>query len=493
MARRLREAAPLFPYAVPTFVSLALCVAVILLLVAGGGVLRDVLLGGIVLLLVGLVVQSARSGRGSGSLTDRVLAGLSLPIVVVVYGASFVRGYFGRSMEEISPPRDRVAMPRILILNWRDVTHPWSGGAETYMHQIARRWAAEGMDVGWLTQRHPGSPRVEVIDRIRIHRVGGKLTQYPFAAVAYLTRLRRRYDLIVDCENGIPFFSPFYSRLPKVLVVHHVHQEIFRQQVRRQFRWLALWLEGTLMPRVYRNAQVVAVSEGTKSDLVDLGFDPKSISVVTNGVVPPKSEAYPQSPQPTVLCMGRLKPQKSVDVLLRSLPAVIQHLPDLHVDIVGQGPDRTRLERLAWSLGLAGHVYFHGYVSSKVLDEICASTWVAVCPSSFEGWGVVCMEASARGIPVVASNVAGLCESVRDGETGVLFPYGDVNALAGTLISLLQDSDRRAAMGTAGKQWAARHTWDGSALAFASLLPLPAHPRPVAAAASTAPAVATWR
>ena len=197
------------------------------------------------------------------------------------------------------------------------------------------------------------------------------------------------------------------------------------------------------MPRVYRNSKVVAVSEGTKSDLVDLGFDPTRISVVTNGVVPPKSTPYSQSTHPTVLCMGRLKPQKSVDVLLRALPDVIERLSDLHVDIVGQGPDRTRLERLAWSLGLAGHVYFHGYVKSEVLDELCAAAWTAVCPSSFEGWGVVCMEASARGIPVVASNVAGLCESVRDGETGVLFPYGDTEALAGTLISLLQDPDLR--------------------------------------------------
>ncbi len=247
------------------------------------------------------------------------------------------------------------------------------------------------------------------------------------------------------------------------------------------------------MPRVYRNSKVVAVSEGTKSDLVDLGFDPTRISVVTNGVVPPKSTRYPQSTHPTVLCMGRLKPQKSVDVLLRALPDVIERLSDLHVDIVGQGPDRTRLERLAWSLGLAGHVYFHGYVKSEVLDELSAAAWAAVCPSSFEGWGVVCMEASARGIPVVASNVAGLCESVRDGETGVLFPYGDTEALAGTLISLLQDPDLRAAMGAAGKQWAARHTWDGSAAAFAGLLPVPAHQRQVAAAASNSPAVATWR
>ena len=247
------------------------------------------------------------------------------------------------------------------------------------------------------------------------------------------------------------------------------------------------------MPRLYRKAQVVAVSEGTKADLVDLGFDKSQISVVTNGVVPPSANAYPRSPHPTLLCMGRLKPQKSVDVLIRALPAVVAQLPDLHVDIVGQGPDRPRLERLAWSLGLAGHVYFHGYVTSEVLEEIAGAAWSAVCPSSFEGWGVVCMEASARGLPVVASDVPGLRESVRDGETGVLFPYGDTDALATALTSLLQDAGRRAAMGAAGKEWAARHTWDGSASSFAALLPAFPHSVPVAATASAAPVLATWR
>ena len=141
------------------------------------------------------------------------------------------------------------------------------------MHQIARRWAADGLDVGWLTQHHAGSSRVETIDRVRIYRVGGRVTQYPMAAIAYLFRLRRRYDVIVDCENGIPFFTPLYSRRPKLLVVHHVHQEIFRTQLPRQLSWFTLWLEGTFMPRVYRKAQVVAVSEGTKVDLLGLGFE----------------------------------------------------------------------------------------------------------------------------------------------------------------------------------------------------------------------------
>jgi glycosyltransferase involved in cell wall biosynthesis len=470
LARRLPEAAPLLPYALPSIVSALFCVGVVLLAFGSADARRIVLLLALALLASFLLVQSLRARRGPDALGDRLLAGAVLPAVVFVYGVAFVRGYLGRSAEVVTPSRGQNRPLRVLIFNWRDVTHPRGGGAEAYMQQIGRRWAEEGMDVGWVTQRHAGSPRVEVIDRIRIHRVGGRVTQYPFAAFAYLTRLRKRYDVVVDCANGVPFFTPLYSRLPRVLLVHHVHQETFRAQLPPPFRWLALWLEGWLMPRLYRHTRVVAVSEGTRTDLVGLGFDPEQIVIVTSGVVIPEQVVRNPSPQPSILCMGRLMPMKAVDVLIRSVPTLLARFPELRVDIVGQGPDRPRLERLAWSTGLAGTIRFHGWVTAAVRDEICGAAWLAVCPSRFEGWGLVCMEASALSLPVVASDAPGLRESVRDGETGILFSCGDEQALADAVASLLVHRELRERMGEAGRQWAARHTWEGSASTFAAVL-----------------------
>jgi glycosyltransferase involved in cell wall biosynthesis len=493
LARRLPEAAPLFPYALPTLASLAAVISLILIAVVGSGILRWSLAAALVLALGTYIGLSVRRVRGAGPLADRILAGVALPAVLFVYGATFLRGYFGRSLDNITPPRHRDTPPRVLILNWRDVTHPASGGAETYMHQIGRRWVAEGMTVGWLTQHHAGSRRSDVIDGIRIHRIGGRATQYPFAALAYLFRLRRHYDVIVDCENGIPFFTPFYSRKPRVLVVHHVHQEIFRTQLPRQISWFALWLEGSLMPRAYRHSQVVAVSQGTRSELIELGFDPERVSVITNGVSPSIAVSSTPTSYPSILCMGRLAPQKSVDVLIRSMTKIVEEIPEVHLDIIGQGPDRVRLERLAWAEGLAGSVRFHGYVAAEVRDKIAGQAWISVCPSSYEGWGVVCMEASARGLPVVASNVAGLRESVRDGETGILFPYGDTEALATAILKLARDPQLRATMGEAGKEWAARHTWESSAATFSSLIDSLLHPDSVTVKSDGQLAFAEWQ
>ena len=459
MARRHRELAPLIPYGLPALAVLALMAELAMLALRRW----DVAIIGCALLLSAYLLQAIRVLIGSGRLDDRVLAALALPLVPLSYGLSYLRGFFGPNPNEISPPRHRERPLRILIINWRDIVHPRSGGAEVYMHEIGRRWVEQGMGVSWLCQRFPGSPRFDTIDGIRVHRVGGRFTLYPLAILTYITRLHGQYDLIVDCENGIPFFTPLFARIPAILVVHHVHSSIFRREMRPPLRWLGLWLEGTAMPFVYRRNRVVAVSDSTRDDLVALGFRSERISVVHNGVdMMPQTPPQP-APRPRILYMGRLTPQKCVDVIIRALPEVLRAFPDTRLDIIGQGPDRARLERLVWALRLAQEVRFHGYLPGSARDDLAAQAWVAVCPSSHEGWGISCVEASALGLPVVASNVNGLRDSVRDGETGVLVPHGDSGALARTIVELLADPDRRGTMGAAGWRWAASHTWDRSA------------------------------
>jgi glycosyltransferase involved in cell wall biosynthesis len=400
-----------------------------------------------------------------------LVAGLCLPLIHGAYGIGFLRGYLGRSLGETVPGRFRPKHLRILIFNWRDITHPRSGGAEVYIHELARRWVQAGCEVGWVSERYRTGKPFETIDGIRFHRVGRRLSIYPLACAAYLLRLRRRYDVIVDCENGIPFFTPLYSRKPSILVVYHVHQEVFRRELSVYSRWLALWLEGWLMPRVYRNRVVVTISQSTRDDLVRQGYDPARVTVVESGV----DSTEPDQPKswnrvPLLLYLGRLKKYKSVDVLLRAMPDVLSRFPETKVAIVGQGPEREPLERLSWKLGLAESVRFHGYLERADRDRLLGEAWIAVCPSQFEGWGVVCLEANAHGTPVIASRVPGLKDAVIDGVTGVLVPYGNSDALAQQLIALIDDGERRKVLSRFARVWAAEHNWNGSSHAFLAKL-----------------------
>ena len=471
LARRLPETSLRGAYLVPPAALLLACV--ILGLSPFLPVARLLTAAGLAAYLAcGAWIVAKAEDRGAG-----VLAALALPLLHIRYAAGFVRGFLGRSLAEQLPTRSRQGPLRILVLNWRDIAHPWAGGAEGYVHELASRWVAEGCEVGWVSARYPGTRRVEVIDGIRIHRVGGALTVYLMAALTYLSRLRDRYDVIVDCENGIPFFSPMYTRKPVVLLVHHVHAEVFRSELPGYLRWLALWLEGWLMPRVYRRAPVVAVSPSTRDELAAGGWDPARIAVISNGVTPaPPAPPVLKSDSPTLLYLGRLRRYKSVGVLLRALPQIMERVPETTLAIVGQGPERHELEKEAWKLGLADVVRFHGFLERAERDRLLARSWLLVCPSAFEGFGVTCLEAGSAGTAVVASKVGGLKDAVVDGQTGVLVPYGDPEALAAACVSLLLDTSRREEMGRAGRAWAAEHGWGASAARFLDLLRLTQRP-----------------
>lgn len=101
----------------------------------------------------------------------------------------------------------RLSGAQVWVLNWRDTRHPEAGGAEQYMHQITRRWVRQGVEVTWFTSHPEGLATHEVIDGVRITRFGGPLSLYPLAALRLL-RTRDKFDAVVDCQNGIPFFSP---------------------------------------------------------------------------------------------------------------------------------------------------------------------------------------------------------------------------------------------------------------------------------------------
>ena len=122
---------------------------------------------------------------------------------------------------------------RILILNWRDPSHPWAGGAEVFLYELAKRWVKAGHQVTWLSSRHPSQTKSEEEAGFHYIRTGGFFSVFLRVPIYYLTHLRGRFDVILDSANGIPFFSPLYSRTPKVALVHHVHKQVFFRELPR--------------------------------------------------------------------------------------------------------------------------------------------------------------------------------------------------------------------------------------------------------------------
>jgi phosphatidylinositol alpha-1,6-mannosyltransferase len=182
--------------------------------------------------------------------------------------------------------------------------------------------------------------------------------------------------------------------------------------------------------------------------------------------------------RPVVVCVSRLVPRKGQDTLILAMPAILRQVPDAVLLIVGGGPYREQLERLAERTGVAGAVRFTGPVPWEELPAYHGAGDVFAMPCrtrrgglDVEGLGIVYLEASATGIPVVAGDSGGAPDAVLDGETGWVVRGGEPGEAAERIVALLQDPELRRRMGERGRRWVEEAwRWDLLAGRLAALL-----------------------
>jgi len=358
----------------------------------------------------------------------------------------------------------------VVVANWRDLDHSLAGGAERYAWELARALVDAGARVEYLTAREPGQARRLVRDGIRVRRGGGRLSFYAYAA-AYLLRHRRRIDAVVDAEAGIPVFSPWWvgRRTAVTLLMHHVHQRQFDTYFPGPVAAFGRFVERRVMPRVYRRARAIAVSDSTRLEMArQLGWA-GPVEVVVNGSAAPLPIAvHPADTVDRIAAVGRLSPHKRVDLVVRAVAALIAVRPTLHLDIVGDGPDAAALRRLVDDLGVEKHVMLHGFVDEATKAQLLAHARLHVCASDVEGWGQVVVEAASYGVPTLARDVPGLRGSVRHERTGWLIEEtgADLGAVQSRLtvgieraLDELDDEERRAEIAVECRDWAGRFSW----------------------------------
>lgn len=359
---------------------------------------------------------------------------------------------------------------RILIFNWRDTKHAYAGGAEVYIQEIATRWAKNGAQVTIFCGSDGRSKRNEVIDGVQIIRRGGFYFVYIWAFVYYLLKFRGKYDYIIDCENGIPFFTPLYAREKIFLVIHHVHQEVFLTSLKKPFAQLALFLEMKLMPFIYRKVQIITVSESSRQEILEHGLTAIDPIVIYNGVDCKTFAPGKKVKHPLIIYIGRLKKYKNIAVLIRAMKKVSAQVPEAELIIAGDGEDMQRLKRLVKQLELTEIVSFFGKITHDEKIALYKKAWVFVNPSLREGWGITTIEANASATPVVASDVPGLRDSVRHAHTGFLVPFGDENAFSEKIALLIHDVKLRRKMSKEARNWAKTFSWEYSAQQLFSLM-----------------------
>jgi glycosyltransferase involved in cell wall biosynthesis len=217
--------------------------------------------------------------------------------------------------------------------------------------------------------------------------------------------------------------------------------------------WTVLMLQRRMWAR-WRDVfdLVVANSDTMRRQLQAHGIGP--IVRVYNGV-PRRDPRPPLADPPTIAYAGRLAREKGVDVLVDAFASVARAHPKARLLLVGDGPERPRLDRLVATAGLAARVTFTGLLTRAETEAALDRAWVQVVPSRLEEpFGNAAAEALMRGTALVASDVGGLAEIVRRGETGMLVPPQDTAALATALFQLVGDRERAERLGEAGREWA---------------------------------------
>lgn len=276
---------------------------------------------------------------------------------------------------------------------------------------------------------------------------------------------QEKHDVIIDAENGIPFFTPLYSRIPIVLLVYHVHRDVWH----REYSWLPAtigkFFETKLMPVFYRNKRIVTISAGSKTEIEDL-IPSAEVNIVHCGVqedLAPGSKAD----HPEIVCVNRLKKYKCIDLVIRAVARV--RIPNLTLHIIGSGDDEQRLKNLVNELGLS-NVIFHGFVSEAEKLAALQRAWISVNPSPTEGWGITNIEANACGTPAVGARVPGIRDSIVDNETGLLFEPHNADDLTQKIDLLIRDKSLRKSMSKAAIKWASSFSWENSAAVFLKVL-----------------------
>ncbi len=363
-------------------------------------------------------------------------------------------------------------MHRILVLNWQDRENPQAGGAEEHVHQVFGRLAERGYEVTLLASGFRGcAPRAE-LDGISVHRTGGRYTFSIAAPLYYGSRLRHeRWDVVVDNLNKVPLFSPWWVSAPVVPIVHHLFGVTAFREANLPLA-TATWLLERPLPVAYGNLPMISVSRSTRDDLVARGVR-APVEVIPVGVDSSQFTPHPRGRKtaaPSLLYLGRLKRYKGVDLLLRAVAVLAEQ--GLHVDFViaGKGDARPELEHLANELGIGRQVTFAGFVDDARKLDLMRTSWVHGLASAIEGWGITVIEAGACGTPSVASDAPGLREALLDGETGLLAPHGDIEALAGAIRRLVEDSELRDRLGTGARRYAESLSWERASAAIEEFL-----------------------
>ena len=352
---------------------------------------------------------------------------------------------------------------RILILNWRDLTHPRAGGAELVTMEHAKGWVKKGHRVTWLTGWY-GGKKEELVDGVHIVRRAGSLTIYLYA-IAYLFINGRLFDVIVDEAHGFPFFSPLFTKTPVVLFIHEIAGEIWDYMFPFPKNIIGKFLESTYF-RLYKKCYVWTDAPSTVDELVERGIPRNRCFAIPCPIVYPNPTKilFHKEINPTFIFVSRVVRMKGIEEVIKAFSFICREKPKSKLWIVGGGEDAyvNELKTMIVEYGIEKNVSWYGIVTEAKKYELMSRAHLLLHASVKEGWGLVVLEAASVGTPAVVYNVSGLKDVVCDKQTGIVVGDNSPLTMASNAVTLIGDKNRYATYQENGKKRVLSLSWKQS-------------------------------
>jgi glycosyltransferase involved in cell wall biosynthesis len=350
---------------------------------------------------------------------------------------------------------------RIESFAWRDLADPDAGGSEVHAGHVMTRWAQAGLTLSHRTSTD-GQSETFTRNGYTVTRRGGRYSVFLHVIAARLFRRAKKNVAIVEIWNGVPWLSQLWGNKVRSTWLHHIHEDMWSESLPFVLAPIARWVEISVAPKFYRRTRIATLATTTRDELISRGYIADRVVVAEPGIDPryqPRDNA--KTPTPTLLAVGRLAPVKRFPLLLHIFAEVLHHVPNAHLIIAGDGPDKELMQRDIERLNLTDHVTLAGRVSDEELLGLYQSSWLLVSASHSEGWGMTITEAAACATPCVVTANHGHCAAATHDVTGLI--VDDDALMAANIIRALTDKSLRDALTDGALAHASTFTWDRTA------------------------------
>lgn len=355
----------------------------------------------------------------------------------------------------------------ILVFSWRDPKHPLAGGAEQVVHEHAKGWVKAGHFVTHFSSRFPGSEKEEIIDGIKFIRQGNQYLGVQIAAFFYYLKNRDKYNLIVDEFHGLPFFTPLYVAKPKLAIIQETAGKVwFLNPLPKPFNLLFGLLGFLLEPLIflfYKKVPLMTGSKSAKDDIIKFGIPAENIHVINHGVIVKKPIPFPDKEKiPTICFLGILSKDKGIEDALKTF-SILSGRGVYQFWVIGRQENKEygkKVLKLTRDLGIKDKVKFWGHVTQDKKFELLARSHLLINPSVREGWGLVNIEANSMGTPVIAYQSAGLIDSVKDHQSGIICKHSTPMELSQMIEEVIKDKNLYKILQNGAFEWSNKFSWE---------------------------------